>query len=186
MILLETILEEQFQNVYEDIIPEESSLDFLEEYLAGRRGISLQEAKYLIDLIESDTKAKDEIVDAIEKGARKKADGWVSEKRKKFGNWIGGVKEEAKKAKTPEAKKKFIDIISPEGGKLRELDKWSRDNAQTISGWAKNKKQQFHGMSSKKKMAVVAAAVGVPVVAGGLHAYARHRRHQREKKEDKD
>ena len=194
MILLETILDEQFQKLNEAMEKVENPLDFLEEYLAARRGISLQEAKNLIILIESDLSAIYENIDKIADAANEETKGFVKKHREKLGNWVAGNEKKIEDEKIPEAKKKLSDEKIPEAKKKlsdiignseknKELLDWGKGTLKDVSKWASEKKQKYGSLAKKHQLAVVGATVGIPAVLGGLEVYAKHRRKEREKDE---
>jgi len=158
-LILESILNEQL--IREVQIDNNSlALDFLDEYLASTRGISLSEAQELIVVVEIH-KRKGMV--AIDKTAMKTA---VKLKETYNTKKSEIITEDLSKIKKSKELKRLKKITLP---KMKAIKKWAEEQRKALSK-----------MSTKKKVAIAGAAVGVPIIAGGLKAYAIHRRNKRE------
>lgn len=155
-LILESILNEELIKETQS----KSDLEFLDEYLAARRGINLSEAKHLILMVEDE---KQKGMKAITEVAKKK----TKKVKKTYSN----------------KKKGILGSLLPKNKKQSELERLKVAAQNSLSGiknWTRKKIKNLKKMSGKKKLAIAGAAIGVPAALGGLKAYADHRRAKRE------
>ena len=156
-LILESVLNEQ---LIREAQLDNNSLEFLNEYLASTRGITLTEAQELIILVEDQKRKGIAAINEIAIRAAKKLNNIYVEKKNKIISESSSTKEASKEAK--------------------RLKKIADARMKTIKKWLEKQKKSLSNMSKKKKIAIAGAAVGIPAIAGGLKSYALYRRKKRE------
>lgn len=157
---------------------DKNSLEFLDEYLAAKRGITISEAKNLISLVEAEeVKAINAILEARGK-AKAKTKKAVKNKQVKIAKSAGFTLGDlagkgSAMGKTAMAKRRANQ-------KLASVSSWGKRTGKSIDDWARKNIGKVKGMSKKQKMAIAGAAVGLGGLGGGLAAYQKYRRKKAE------
>jgi hypothetical protein len=192
------LLENKLNNIAKSYLNEkDDTLSYLGEYLAARRGIELEEAKELIEMIENEEKMLTEVIDKAASDAIKKLAESLNSVKKSIMHEqysdadIAAIKAEVKKhaKKAVEKAKQYAPKASQEVGKFIGSVKYNAHKQyahkalKDIKGWASKQKTNIKGMSNKKKLAVGAALVGVGHIAGGIKKYVKHRKENKDKQD---
>jgi hypothetical protein len=177
--IIESILTDELEKILTE--SKDNPLEFLDEYLASRRGISLEEAKSLLNLVETTGEETFDKINGRTKEYIEKAAGVAKKSSDVINNKAKQVKSDM--SLSPEERTTTIGKLM---GNRKGVEAWLGKTEKGIKDVGAKYHEKFKNLSDKQKMMIAGAAIGIPVLAGGLHALARHRRKKRMEDKNED